>query len=276
MARTGKHRIPAAVFVVAVAAITAAGLAADQVVDARGQVWLGLACTALFGVVLCRVTARERYLGLGVVAVATVFELIGAQLWELYEYRRGDLPLFVPAGHGLVFLSGLRLSQVPLLVRHRGRFIRVTIVLAAAWAVLGASGVLGARDLSGVLGSVLVILMLARGRQAALFAGVWWFVAFLEIYGTAIGTWTWSPIVPGLGVPAGNPPSGVASGYIVFEWLAGLLVACVRGTWRRGAIDRPRSDARNPLDVVPALAPALSQGRTSGPENVAVATVSGG
>ncbi|MFI5623960.1 hypothetical protein ACIA03_10870 [Nocardioides sp. NPDC051685] len=214
-----------AAFVVAIAVVTTAGLTIERVVDVRAQAWLGLGCTALFVAVACRVDVHERRQALGVVAVATFFEVVGAQLWGLYDYRLGNLPLFVPAGHGLVFLTGLRLSQVPLLVRYRSGFVRVTAVVASVWAVLGASGLLGTHDLSGVFGSALVVVMLVRGRQAGLFAGVWWFVAYLELYGTAVGTWTWSPVVPGLGLPAGNPPSGVASGYVVFDWLAGVLVA---------------------------------------------------
>lgn len=184
MAGTARRRLSAAAFVLAITAVTAVGLAADQVVDARGQAWLGMGCTVLFVAVAWRIDVHERRQALGVMAVATVFEVVGARLWGLYDYRLGNLPLFVPAGHGLVFLTGLRLSQVPLLVRHRRAFIRVTAVAASVWAVLGAAGLLGTRDLSGVVGSVLVILMLFRSRQAGLFAGVWWFVAILELYGT--------------------------------------------------------------------------------------------
>jgi hypothetical protein len=49
-------------------------------------------------------------------------------------------------------------------------------------------------------------------------------VASLELYGTAIGTWRWERTLPGLGIPDGNPPSGVASGYVWFDVMA-LLVA---------------------------------------------------
>jgi hypothetical protein len=59
-------------------------------------------------------------------------------------------------------------------------------------------------------------------------------VACLELYGTALGTWRWQRTLPGLGipdgshhslrVPDGNPPSGVASGYVWFDVMA-LLVA---------------------------------------------------
>ncbi len=48
--------------------------------------------------------------------------------------------------------------------------------------------------------------------------------ASLELYGTAIGTWHWARTLPGLGIPDGNPPSGVASGYVWFDVMA-LLVA---------------------------------------------------
>lgn len=255
MAGTGRQRTSAASFVFAIAAVTAAGLAADQVVDARGQTWLGLGCTALFVAVVCRVDVHERRQALGVMAVATCFEVVGAHLWGLYDYRLGNLPFFVPAGHGLVFLTGLRLSQTPLLIRHRGAFIRVTAVVASAWAVIGAVGLLGTRDLAGVPGSVLVVFMLVRGRQAGLFAGVWWFVAYLELYGTAIGTWTWSSLVPGLGLPAGNPPSGVASGYIVFDWLANVLVAGVSRFTNCAASDSPLRPEAELAEVLPVRPP---------------------
>jgi hypothetical protein len=49
-------------------------------------------------------------------------------------------------------------------------------------------------------------------------------VAALELYGTSLGTWRWAVTLPGIGVPDGNPPSGVASGYVWFD-VMGLLVA---------------------------------------------------
>ena len=48
-------------------------------------------------------------------------------------------------------------------------------------------------------------------------------MAGLELYGTAIGTWRWAGALPGLGIPDGNPPSGVASGYVWFDVMALLL-----------------------------------------------------
>jgi hypothetical protein len=70
------------------------------------------------------------------------------------------------------------------------------------------------------------------------YAGVFLAVAALEIYGTAIGTWTWEGAVPGLGIPQGNPPSGAASGYVVFDILALALATRVSRLRLRGI---PRS-----------------------------------
>jgi hypothetical protein len=50
-------------------------------------------------------------------------------------------------------------------------------------------------------------------------------VALLEISGTAFGVWTWKEVVPGLPLPSGNPPSGAASGYVLFDIVAIALTA---------------------------------------------------
>jgi hypothetical protein len=77
---------------------------------------------------------------------------------------------------------------------------------------------------AGAIGVPLLLLFLWRGRNRAIYAAVFLVVASLELYGTAIGTWRWAHELPGLGIPDGNPPSGVASGYVWFDVMA-LLVA---------------------------------------------------
>ena len=76
------------------------------------------------------------------------------------------------------------------------------------------------RDVAGALGIPLLLVFFWRSRSRAIYAGVFLVVAALEFYGTAIGTWRWAAEMPGLGIPDGNPPSGVASGYIWFDVMA--------------------------------------------------------
>lgn len=50
---------------------------------------------------------------------------------------------------------------------------------------------------------------------AAFFITTW-----LELIGTAVGTWRWAAIDPVLGLPQGNPPSGVAAWYCLVDAVA--------------------------------------------------------
>jgi hypothetical protein len=84
--------------------------------------------------------------------------------------------------------------------------------------------VLPRADVAGAFGVPLLLLFLWRSRFRATYAGVFLVVAAIELYGTSIGTWRWARELPGLAIPDGNPPSGVASGYVWFDVMA-LLVA---------------------------------------------------
>jgi hypothetical protein len=71
-------------------------------------------------------------------------------------------------------------------------------------------------------------------------------VASLELYGTAIGTWQWARVVPGTGIADGNPPSGVAAGYVWFDVMALLTAPVALRLMRRRASRTPR-EAERPL-----------------------------
>ncbi len=225
-------------FCIATLLITVLGLALDSQTGLGGQVVLA-ACTWFFlAVAFVHLTPMERAQTSVVVVVATCAEIIGSVVWGVYVYRLGNLPLFVPPGHGLVYLTGLRFSQLPLFVARPRILVGGAIAAVSAWALLGLVA-LGRTDVAGAVGAAVLVLFLIRGRMPTVYAGVFFAVAFLEIYGTAVGTWTWQESIPGIGVPDGNPPSGAASGYVFFDIAAlalapGLLTLWDRLTrWRR-------------------------------------------
>jgi hypothetical protein len=203
-----------------IAGYLAALLAVDTQVELPGQLALG-ALTWIVLVAAARPLPVERRAQVAVViCAATVAELTGSILWGVYSYRLHNLPTFVPPAHGLVFIAGLALSEA--LRRHARPLVLVAGGLALAWGALGLT-VLPRTDSAGALGVPLLLAFLWRSPARATYAGVFLVVAALELYGTAIGTWRWAEELPGVGIPDGNPPSGVASGYVWFDVMALLL-----------------------------------------------------
>jgi hypothetical protein len=164
----------------------------------------------------------------------------GSLVWGVYHYRLHNLPLFIPPAHGLVYLSGVALSRS---LRERA-VVWAAAIGATAWGIAGLT-VLPRLDVAGAFGVPLLLVFLWRSRWRATYAGVFLVVAGLELYGTSIGTWRWGSTLPGLGIPDGNPPSGVASGYVWFDVMALLiapwLVTFVRSL-RGGAAERHEPD----------------------------------
>jgi hypothetical protein len=222
---------------VALGAYLAALLAADHFADYHDQLALGVLTWLVLAAALRRPPLERRVQALGVVCFATVGEVTGSLLWGVYDYRLHNLPLFVPPAHGLVYLTGLSLAAS--LRRHARALIASAAVVAAGWGLLGLT-VLPRRDVAGAFGVPLLLAFLWRGRNRAVYAGVFLVVASLELYGTAIGTWRWAVRLPGLGIPDGNPPSGVASGYVWFDVMALLVAPYVVSLAR----SRPRDELR--------------------------------
>jgi hypothetical protein len=166
---------------------------------------------------LWQASPERRAQALLVVAVATCAEITGSIIWSVYTYRLENLPLFVPPGHGIVYLAGLSLAAA--VARNERALVWTALVAVNVWALLGLAGV-PRTDVGGALGAALLTFFLLRGRVPAIYAGVFLVVAGLELYGTAIGTWNWAAEIPGTGIPNGNPPSGVASGYVWFDLVA--------------------------------------------------------
>jgi len=154
------------------------------------------------------------------VVIATGFEVLGSLVWGLYRYQLHNLPLYVPPGHGLVYLFGLTAARTPLFLRHGRAVNRVALALAAGWAISGVTWLplLTHRvDLLGALCLPVFAWFVLRSPRAAVFAGIFFCTSLLEIFGTSFGNWRWADTAPYLLIPAGNPPSVIAGGYCVID-----------------------------------------------------------
>jgi len=213
-------------------------LAVDTQVGPEAQLVLG-GCTWLALVLACRAASPSlRAQALVVVVVATCAEIVGSLVWGVYTYRLENLPSFVPPAHGLVYLAGVALAGAARNRLLQGWLVRMALVLVLVWGIAGIT-ILPRSDLGGALGAGLLAVYLLRGRAPEIYAGVFLVVAWLELYGTAIGTWRWAAEVPGTSITMGNPPSGVASGYVWFDIVALALaprVLALARTVRKGHV----------------------------------------
>lgn len=216
-----------------------AGLWLDSYAGQGGQLLLGLTTWALLAALLALHPRAVRVQTLAVVVIATLGEIVGSLVWGLYTYRLENIPAFVPPGHGIVYLCGF--SLVTLFVRRPSLLIGIGAAGAAGWGIAGVT-VLPATDVAGLIGCTFLVAVLLRTRRPV-YAGVFLTVAALELYGTWVGTWTWVGVVPGFGLTQGNPPSGVASGYVVFDILALGLTASVSRSALRGIRTRVQAFA---------------------------------
>jgi hypothetical protein len=218
--------------VISFIAFVAIALPLDRESTTTAQMALSLLAWAFLGIALVLQPPPIRVQVVVLVIVATVLECVGSLIWGAYTYRLDNLPLYVPAGHGLFYLSALRAASLPLLQRH-GRAIVVGVTAGATvWMLYGVI----ARPLPDLLGFVtwaIFIRFIVRGRYPLLYAVSFAMTTALELYGTGLGIWTWSPVLPVLMLPAGNPPTGIGAGYAAMDALTRRIV---------GRIQRSRAD----------------------------------
>ena len=81
-------------------------------VSAKYAEWpVNIWCLGLFAWLFKGAERKERIEMLTVLAFATPMELFFSEIWLIYEYQRGLMPLFVPVGHWFLFDTGRRLSR---------------------------------------------------------------------------------------------------------------------------------------------------------------------
>jgi hypothetical protein len=219
-------------------AYVAVALPLDRHTDALAQAALGLTAWAFLAVAL-RLQPREvRVQVLVLVAIATVLEIFGSILWGAYRYRLENLPLYVPAAHGLFYLSALRAASLPILRRNQ----RTVVIAVTAFATLYMlrNLTLSLPDLLGFVTWAVFIRFILRGTAPLLYAVSFLMTTALELYGTSLGIWTWQPVLPLLMIPAANPPSGAGAGYAAMDALTRRIVKRLRD---RGAPARELLEA---------------------------------
>lgn len=213
------------------ASFVALALPLDRGTDALQQSVLGLSAWLFLAIALALQPRPIRTQVLVLVMLATALEVIGSIVWGAYRYRLGNLPLYVPAGHGLFYLSALRAASVPIVRRHE-RAIVVAVTLGATAYMLRNLAAPPLPDLLGLVTWAVFMRFVLRGTSPALYAVSFAMTTALELYGTSLGIWRWSPVLPVLWLPAANPPSGIGAGYAAMDALTRRIVRRMGGRKR--------------------------------------------
>jgi len=225
---------------------------------------LGAGTWLLLLAVLRRETTTVRMQVAVVVVFATVVEYVFSWWLGVYEYRLGTVPMFVPPGHGLVYLAALSFGRTGFARRHARPLLAAVLVVGGAWALWGVT-LSPQHDALGLFWYGCLVLFAWRGRSPLVYVGAFLVVSYLEIVGTSLGAWTWGTVDPVLGViTIGNPPSGIAGGYAWFD-AAALTAAPAITAW----LVRRRGGSTDPGGRDPAEAEAHSRRPLEAPDRAA-------
>jgi hypothetical protein len=197
------------------------------------QYLLGLGTWALLLALLRGESSLVRAQTAIVVVFATFVEYTFSPWLEVYVYRLDNVPLFVPPGHGMVYLAAFSLGRSDWFAQHATALITATIALGGMYAVWGLSPLAPRLDLLGAVWYLCLLGFLRWGRSRMLYVGAFAVVTYLEILGTWLGNWTWAGADPTGVIPIGNPPTGAAGGYGWFDLVAMSAAPAVLALWAR-------------------------------------------
>ena len=187
------------------------GLLVDQYGGPWGQPLVVVATVVTFLWLLHSADTNGRITMLLCLLFASIGEVLLSLVWRVYDYRLGNLPLFVPPGHVLLFLLGTRIAP-------RLNVTAVKIIGVTAAAVITALALTGRDTFSALLGAVFIASIIF-GRDRKLYATMFVLALAMELYGTWLGNWAWNPQVANTGLVTLNPPVAAGAFYCALDLL---------------------------------------------------------
>jgi hypothetical protein len=237
------------------------GLLLDHDAGLSRQRVIGLVTWVILAALLAGESRAIRAQVLLVIVAATCVEYAASVGLGLYTYRLGNVPLFVPPGHGLVYLSAIAMGRSRVFGEWRRLIVPSTLTIAGTWAALGLAG--PRHDLLGAILFVFFLRFCLAGRAPLVYCGAFFLTSYLELLGTGLGSWTWARHLPGGLVGMGNPPSVIAGAYCFLD-LFGLAVAPRIIGAASGLLDRGHRQTEPEQPLVVELGPLLVAGPDDG------------
>ena len=170
--------------------------------------------------------AEERRVLILCTAIAGFGEIILSLVWGLYDYQFSNVPLFVPPGHALLMTLGLLVSRK--MLKHKAGSAFQAIFPWGAAIYAGFAWGFGFDQFGAALFFVFAICMVFSSARM-LYVTMFVIALAMELYGTALGNWTWRSTAPWLEITAANPPFSAGALYCLLD----LLVLGALSFWAR-------------------------------------------
>lgn len=155
------------------------------------------------------------------VLLSYIGELIFCDLLEMYAYRMGSIPLYVPFGHAIVFGSGYIFSSLYYFksneIRFRNWFIISYLFVFILVTILF-------NDFFSFFFGICFIMLIRRKKWQQVYFLIALCVIYIELVGTYFECWRWYKHILG-GIPTANPPLGAVFFYAGGDVLLVKIIA---------------------------------------------------
>lgn len=183
----------------------------------QGQHWATFVMLIGFFILFFKSPSRIKELMIYAVILGVIGEHFFSIGLDMYTYRLGNVPLYVPPGHAIVYMAAIFFCKQSIVKKYRLTLEKYFTIFILVYSTLF---LIFAQDIFGFVMSLLVIFLLQKHpRERLFFFSMYIVVAFLEIIGTNYGCWSWPKTAYGV-IPflkSSNPPSGISLFYFLLD-----------------------------------------------------------
>jgi hypothetical protein len=120
----------------------------------------------------------------------------------------------------MVYLTAVALARSGFFLKYARKIAAFVVVVCGVWSFWGVSGIPEQGDQVGAILFCVFLIYLFKGRSPMVYLAAFFITTWLELIGTAAGTWHWAKLEPIFNLSQGNPPSGVAAWYCLVDAVA--------------------------------------------------------
>ena len=181
--------------------------------NTNGQIYANIAMIAVFIYLFARATDRSKELMIYALLIGIAGECLFSLGFEMYTYRLGNVPIYVPPGHAIIYIVAIYFCRETVVKFYQKQLEIIFLLFISAYSLVF---LLFFNDIFGFLLTLLIIYFLRnKPRERLFFYVMYIIVVVLELIGTSYKCWVWPNTAFGI-IPflkSANPPSGISFFY---------------------------------------------------------------